>query len=73
MTPVVLLIFGRVNWGKHQDVYAGESGRMKFPGIRDPKRMLDPTPVRSQIVQLGRTERDGHRIHHQELGNPTCI
>jgi hypothetical protein len=35
--------------------------------------MLDPTPVHSQVVQSKRTEYDGHRIHHQKLGNPTCI
>ena len=45
-----LRIIGRANWGKHKDVYSGESGRLKFAGIRDPKRMLDSTPVHSQIV-----------------------
>ena len=30
--------------GKHKDAHAGESGCLKFPGIRDPKRVLDSTP-----------------------------
>jgi hypothetical protein len=26
---------------------------LKFPGIRDPERMLDSSPVHSQIVRIG--------------------
>jgi hypothetical protein len=33
--------------------HAGESGCLKFPGIRDLKRMLDSTPVYSHFVQIG--------------------
>jgi hypothetical protein len=26
-----------------------------------------------KLLKMERTEPDGHRIHHQELGNPTCV
>ena len=37
----------------NKDVCTGESGCLKNPGIRDPKRVLDSTPLHSQIVQIG--------------------
>jgi hypothetical protein len=41
--------------------------------MRDPKRVLDSAPSTVKLLKLERTEPDGHRIHHRELGNSTWL
>jgi hypothetical protein len=47
--PRALSHYRKIN----KDVCTGESGCLKNAGIRDPKRVLDSTPLHSQIVQIG--------------------